>query len=457
MPTITHENVDALNAVLTINLDKSDYESKVNKKLKEYRKNVQLKGFRQGNVPMGLIKRKFGNNVLFEEINGVINENMTEYFKAENLKIIGQPLALENNDVNLNINKLSSYEFKFELGIAPAFELNGVSEDNQLAFYNIAVDAEEINAEVEQIRKRFGAGFEEGVTEITADDMISIDLVELDGDAPKVGGVTKENVFLALRDVANEELREKILSAAIGDSFVFDIYTIENKSKEHIRKYVLGLTPRQAIGEQFQLTIREVKRVKKAELTPELFKQIFPNEEIETEEAFNEKIKSEIYQGFKQSAHQYFSNLVHDHLLEQNGLELPVEFLRKWVGSTQKVEEGYFEGEQFQQFLKHLRWQLIREKISDKYEIEVKYEDVENMVRGEVLRYFNFQIPPYGEMMDNMIKRVLSDENEVQRRFEMILDEKVLERSSEDMGKDIKEVSKAEFEAIVKEYNDSKK
>jgi len=457
MPTITHENVDALNAVLTINLEKGDYEAKVNKKLKEYRKNVQLKGFRSGNVPMGLIKRKFGNSVLFDEINALINENMTDYFKNENMKVIGQPLAVENKEVTLNINKLGNYEFKFELGLAPKFELAGVSEDDQLAFYNIAVDAEEVNAEVEQIRKRFGAGFEEGVTDITADDMISIDLVELEGDAPKVKGITKENVFLALRDVANEELKEQIINAKVGDTLTCDIYSLENKSKEHIRKYVLGLTPRQVINDTFQFTIKEVKRVKKAELTPELFKQIFPNEEIENEDAFNEKIKDEIYNGFKQSAHQFFSNLLYDYLLSKNALELPVEFLRKWVRSTQNVEEGYFETEQFENFLKHLRWQLIREQIADKYEIEVNYQDVENMVRGEILRYFNFQIPPYGEMMDNMIKRTLSDQNEVQRRFEMILDEKVLERASEDMGKEMKEVSKPEFEAIVKEYNENRK
>lgn len=185
MPTITHENVDALNAILTINLEKSDYEKQVNKQLKEYRKKVQLKGFRPGNVPMGLIKRKFGTGILFDEINSIINENMTEYFKSEELNIIGQPLAIENKDLEININKLSTYAFQFELGIAPNFDVQGISEDNELPFYNIEVEDTEVSKEVDQVRKRFGAGFEENITDIIESDMLSVELAELNGSELK--------------------------------------------------------------------------------------------------------------------------------------------------------------------------------------------------------------------------------------------------------------------------------
>ena len=126
MPTIKHENVDELNAIVTIELTKEDYLSKVTAKLKKYRKEAQIKGFRPGKVPMSLIKRKFGNAVLMEEINEALGNGLNNYFKEENLRVLGNPIAIEDGDLNIQINKPDNYEFKFEVGLAPTFEVQGL-------------------------------------------------------------------------------------------------------------------------------------------------------------------------------------------------------------------------------------------------------------------------------------------------------------------------------------------
>ncbi|MBL4650287.1 MAG: trigger factor [Aureispira sp.] len=458
MPTITHENVDELNAIVTIELSQDDYLPKVNTKLKEYRQKAQIKGFRPGKVPMGMIKRKYGNSLIVEEVNEAIGENLNQYFKENDIRVLGQPLAIADENLKLNINKPADYTFKFELGLAPNFEIKGLSAETQLPFYDLSVDDSDVDAEVEAVRKKHSKGFLEGINDVQEEDMLAISLHELDEKGEvKEGGVVKEETFLALRDVTNEGLKDNLLSATLSDSFDIDIYTVEDKDEAYIRKHVLGLEEDQEIHNMFRLTIKEIKRVDKAELNEEFFKQLFPNEEIDSEEAFREKVKGEIYKGYKQSSLSHFSNLVFDFLVEKNQLALPVEFLKKWLKQTnEEITDEFFEGKEFETFIKDTNWSLLRDKLAETYKVEVKYQDVEDSTRGEILKYFNYQIPPYGEMMDNMLEKILADKKEVNRRFDTLMDERILEKTAEDMGKDMKDVSKEEFEQILKDYQESK-
>ncbi len=459
MPSITHENQDALNAIITIELAQNDYMPKVNSKLKEYRQKAQIKGFRPGKVPMGLIKRKFGTALLVEQVNEMVGENMNNYFNDNKIKVLGQPIAIEDEKVVLSINKPADYTFRFELGLAPEFELKGLSTENLLTFYDIEVSDEELNTELDNVRRKFSGGFEDNVTDIQEEDMLSISLHELNENAEiKENGVVKEETFLALRDVKDAELKDNLLSATIDDSFDVNIFKLEEKPEEHIRKHVLGIEEDVEINESFRLSIKEIKRVKKAEMNEDLYNKVFAEQGITTEEAFKDKIKAEIYNNYKQSSLNHYSNLVFDFLVEENEMDFPEDFLKKWLKSSQDdIKDEFFEGDDFKNFLKNLKWSLIREKIAEQFSVNVEYKDVEEMTRGEILRYFNYQIPAYGEMMDGMLEKILSDKKEVNRRFEMLMDQKVLENAAENMGKDMTPVSKEEFEKHVDAYNESKK
>ena len=458
MPTIKHENVDELNAIVTVELTKDDYLTKVNQTLKKYRKEAQIKGFRPGKVPMSLIKRKFGNAVLVEEINEALGTGLDDYFKEEKLRVLGNPIAIEDKNLNFQINKPEDYEFKFEVGFAPEFEVAGISLDNKLPFYDIAVTDEAVEEEIDRIRRKNSTGFQNNVTDVQEEDMLAIRLEELDGEGNvKEDGVVKEETYLALRDLANDQLKDDLLTATVGDSFDFDIYTIEDKEETYIRKHVLGLEEDVEINNLFRLTIKEVKRVAKAELNQAFFQQLFPDDEIENEEAFREKVKGELYKAYKQGSLNHFNNLVFDYLMENNELDLPVEFLKKWLKERNpELKDEFFESEDYNSFIRNTSWSLIRENLAEKYQVEVTYQDIENMTRTEILNYFNYQIPPYGEMMDNMLERVLSDKKEINRRFESLMDQRILEKTAEDMGKEMIDSTKEEFEAVLKTYQESK-
>ena len=276
MPTITHEKLDALNAVLTVELPQNDYLPTVTDKLKDYRKKAQIKGFRPGKVPMGMIKRKFGTALLVEEINELVGKKINEYLNDNKIKVLGQPLAIEDKKTVLSISKPDDYTFRFELGLAPEFELKGLSTDTLLPFYDIQVSDDELMQEIEQLQKKFSGGFEEGITDVQEEDMLAIRLDELDHDAAiKENGVVKEETFLALRDVKDADLKAQLLNASLDDSFDVNIYKIEERTEEYIRKNVLGIDAETEINETFRLTIKEIKRVKKAALNAELFQKVF--------------------------------------------------------------------------------------------------------------------------------------------------------------------------------------
>ncbi|MCP4442778.1 MAG: hypothetical protein GY810_28065 [Aureispira sp.] len=453
MSNITREDIEDLNIVLTVNLEKNDYVPQVNKKLKEYRQKAEFKGFRPGKVPMALIRRRVGNSILAEEVNTVLNDNMKAYLDEEKLKYVGQPLPMDKpEDITLDINKPTDYAFRFELGLVPDFEVQGLEE--ALPFYDVKVDDAEIATEVERLRKQFGQGFEEDITDIVEDDLIVVKLEELEDGNVKEGGFVKDETFILVKDIAEDALREDVLTATIDDSFDTNVYKLErDKDANHVEKYVLGLEEGQTVGEMFRMTIVRIQRVKKAELSEEFYNQIFPNGEVADMDAFNERISGEISKARTQSSRQFFYGVLYDALIASNQFELPKNFLEKWIKESQGVDVAEKQAT-YDHFVKMIRWSLIREKLADKYEVDVTYEDVRESTRAEVLRYFNYQIEPRGEMVENLIDRVLKDRSELQRRFENLMDNAVLARTAEDAAKDMKEVSKEEFEAITKERED---
>lgn len=461
MPTISRENTDALNAVITIELPKSDYLPKVEQKLKDYRKKATLKGFRPGQAPMSFIRQKFGNSILVDEINALVNDTLNDYFKKESLNYLGQPLPVAN-DTLIDINKPADLTLKFELGLAPAIDIQGLNLDNVLPYYDVNVDDEIVDKEVENLRRRFGTEYEEPL-DIQEGDLLTVTLTELENGAAKEGGLVKENVMVSVNDIQNEELKEKLYTATKGDVFEVNVYELDKGGRESVRRYMLDVNNLHVINETFNLQIDKISRTKKAEMNSAFFDQVFPPAQAEEEgedapqgiadvEAFRERIREEIYRAYRRNVRSKFYRTVHQSLVEQNMFELPVEFLKKWLKHTRNIADADLE-QGFDDFARNVRWQLLRDKLAERYEVQVTKEDVENLVRAQVLQYFNYQVPAYSEYVNNLVEQVMKDEKEVQRRYDGILDERVLERAAEEVGKDLKTVSRQEFEDMIKAEN----
>ncbi len=451
MPIVKREDISDVSTIVTVELTQNDYLPKVKQKLREFQQQSSFKGFRPGQTPMTFIRKRFGNSVLMEQVEEVVREAMGNFFKEQKLVYLAQPLPAEENNHRYDIENAKDYTFKFELGVVPEFEIKGTSLDNVLPYYDIAIDEAFLQEEIERLRKRFSTGFEDDIQSVSEeDDMIFCHIEELEGDAVKSKGVSRNNVPFFVRDL-NADLKAQVLTAKVGDSFVANIYEVEPKrDKEFVRKHFLQASPKVIVGDMFKLTIEKVQRVKKADLSEDFYQRLFPDGEVKDVDAFQEKMRTELYNAYKQLSMQKFFAAIYDSLMELNQMTLPIEFLKKWLSTTEKnLPANFFETEEFKGMQNDIRWGLVRDRLANQFEIEVTREDVEDAVRLDILRYFNYQIPPYGEYTNNMINRILGDRREFQKRYEAVLDERVLERLSEEVGKDVKAVSKAEFDALT--------
>ncbi len=449
MPAISRDIISETSSIIKVAVANADYAPKVKQKLREFQSQSNIKGFRPGQTPMSFIKKRFGNAVVMEVVEEIVKETMGNYFKEEKLVYLAQPLPSDDNAYRYDVETNQDYNFEFELGTVPPFELQGATLDTILPFYDIMIDEEFLNAEVEKLRRRFSSGFEENIVEVQEEDLIFCQLDELENGTVKHKGISRNEVPFFLRDV-NPALKAQLVGSQIGDTFDTNVYEIEPKrDREFVRKHFLQTNSKHAVGDIFRLSVSRIQRPKKAEMTEEFFARLFPNEVVSDLDSFNEKMRGEMQKAYKQLSMQKFYGTIYDSLMENNPINLPVEFLQKWLLFTNKqVTADFFATEQFKSMQNDIRWGLLRDRTAAQFAIEVSREDVEDAVRVEILRYFNYQIPPYGEYINGMINRVLGDRSEFQRRYEAVLDERVLERLAEEIGKEVKTISKAEFDAF---------
>ena len=448
MPTVTRENLGELQALLTVELSQGDYLPLVNKKLKEYRQKIQLKGFRPGQAPMDLIKRRFGLSTMVDEINELLNTTLGNYIEEQKLAYLGQPLAVEDPSIKFDLNRPKDYTFKFELGLAPDFEIAGLSMEHSLPFHEVQVEEERVDEEIENLRKRFGTDYETDVQTLALGDMMGLDLEELDEEGQvKENGIKRQGAMLSIDRVASQTLKNAFLALKLGESLtVENIYEIEDTKRENIRRYLLDTSPKQQFNPSFKATLTEIKRLGKAELNEEFYSKIFPREEepIKDLDTFRSRLSDELLRQYQQLARQSFYRKVFKHLVEQNRFELPSEFLKKWLRHSHKASDESLEQE-FEGFCDNVRWNLVRGKLAERFEVEVTEYDIRNYIRGEVLRYFQYQVQPFSPMVEDMINRVMKDQQATQRRYEMLLDEAVLAAAAEEVGKDTQSIGSKAF------------
>ena len=452
MPTVKREDISEVSAVITVDINKNDYQQQVKKKLRDLQQQTSIKGFRPGQAPLNFISKRFGTGIVSEVVEEQVRQALGNFLRDEKLTIVAQPLPQEGNNYRYNIDKLEDYVFKFDIGIVPEFEIKGTDLDNVLPFYDITIDEEFLQTEIDRLRERFSDGFETEVAAIEEKDMIFATLEELDENGEvKAKGIKQEGTPFMVAYL-NEEVRKQMVGAAVGASFDVNIYTLEpQRTKDFINKHVLKVSPKVVFGEQFRLTVERVQRPKKAELSEDFYKRLFPTEEVNSADAFQEKMRDELYKVYKQLSMQRFFATIYNSLMEKNDITLPVDFLKKFLSVTeQNLPEGFFESEQFTGIQNDIRWGLMRDRLAAKFEIEITREEVEDTVRLEILKYFNYQIAPYSDYVNQQIARILADQREFQKRYEATLDERVLEQLSEMVGKGLKTVSKAEFDALDK-------
>ncbi|OCK44017.1 trigger factor [Tenacibaculum soleae] len=435
---ITKENVDALNAVVKVDIVAEDYQAKVTKQLNDYRKTANIPGFRKGQVPMGMVKKQYGKSIMIDEVNKLLQESLNKYLTEEKLDILGNPLPRVQDDFNWDAEKFS---FEFELGLAPEFDVN-LKPKNKVTQYNIVATDELLDKEVENIQTRYGKMIAKEEATETAN--VTGTFINEEKEINKKSTVS-------VKDIKGKTNLKKFVGAKVGD--VLELKTKNLFEDEHKLQGALGVSHDDVheLDVPVTFTIEEITETEAAELDKELFDKLFADGSVSTVSDLKDKIKEDAEKQFQQQADQQLLNAITESLVENTKFDLPVEFLQKWLqtaGEKQLTAEEAVE--EYNKSEKGLRYQLIEGKVMKDNDIKLDYKELVDYAKG----FIRSQMAQFGNMnpeekeLDDIAGRVLQNQEEAQKLQSQLISQKLLAFYKENMSFDSKELS---YEDFIKE------
>ena len=451
--------VDNLNATITISISKDDYKPKFDKELKKLASQASMKGFRKGKTPASVVRKMYGKRVMVDVVNETLQTALSDYLKTEELDIMGQPIPSDDQDGDLNFdpNNFEDYEFKFDIGMAPEFEIEGVSDKDTYDVFKVKVDDATLDEELTVARKKLGTQ-EHPDGQVQEKDIITIQADELSGKRRKKDGWATE--FTVMVDTLSDEYKDAVLKMNKGDEFSFDIYKLENdRTEDYVKKYLLNIKDNDSedgeapeIGNDFKGKITDLSRLKEAELDQEFFDKYFGEGEVSSEKEAKEKIAENIAKHYDNQAMQVMYRNIMDKLVADTKVELPETFLKKWLKMTNEKLSDEEIDKDFQGFIDNTKWNLIKSKLAKKFEVEVTSDDVKNAMSNKIMGYMRqYGMDP--SQMDGIMQNLMQNQEEVNRTYEELHAEKVFAKIGETVKKKEVKITLEKFNDFVKELN----
>jgi trigger factor len=440
---IKRTDVDALNATITLEINQEDYKEKVDKTLADYRKTANIPGFRKGHVPAGLINKKYRVPVLVDEINKMIQEKLNSYINEEKLNLLGNPLPVDQDDIDWE--NATDFSFDFEIGMAPEFDVDVAGK--KITHYEIVADDKTINDQVDRIREQYGKLVNK--QEVAEGDEITGVFRNDDED------INTDATFKTDKIKGKTNLK-KFVGAKPGD--VLDLKTKNLFNEQNDLQSLLKLEAEKADGLEIELTfeITEVNTREKAELNQEFFDKLFGADVIKSEEELKDRLKEDASKQFNQQTDQKLLTDVTESLIENTKFDLPADFLKRWIANNGENEFTAEEAEEeYNRSEKGLRYQLIESQLIQKNEsLQLKFEDLQDYSRVMIKQ----QMAQYGHMdatdeeVDQVVARIMSNEEEVKRMSEQLQNEKMLQFFKDNASLKKKETT---YEKFIKEAYDA--
>ena len=451
MATVTRESIGSLHEKINVSINKEDYLPSFEKSLKEYSKKANIPGFRKGMVPTGLIKKMYGNSLFVDEVLKKVDQEVYNYLQNEKLDIFAQPLPMAMNLTQLDSNKPDNYTFEFEVGMKPDFQLPNLSAQN-LKRYKVDVTEDMLNEEVERLRTRYGNMTEPEAA--TADEnVLNVNFVETDASGNEIeGGIRKDNSVLV--KYFKESFRPGIIGTKTGDKIqiAFD-EAFEGQEAQWILQD-LGIDS--GTGRHFRLDVTKVGLIEPKELNEEFFTQLFPNNEVKTEEEFRNKIKTELENQWSNESSNQLQHQIYHLLLNQTNIEFPQEFLKRWMrtqgeNNQQKTEEQV--EQEFPTFINQLKWSLITEKLIQDNNIQVQQDDIRQFAKQQLLGYMGMNaLDEEQDWVRDYIDRMMKDKKYVEDAYNRLQTQKVFEFAETQVNATDTPISKEEFIKMNQEH-----
>ncbi|HEX2395867.1 MAG TPA: trigger factor [Bacteroidales bacterium] len=447
---IKKDQVDELNAVITVKIEKPDYEERVDKILKDYRRKARFDGFRPGKVPQGLVNKMYRKPVMAEEINKVLAESLTKYLVDEKLNILGEPLPNEQHKISIDWDNDTDFEFIFDIGLAPELDLT-VSENDVIPYYTIQADDEEIKKQIDRIANRYGTNVDS--EKIENNEVIRASLQELNAEGnPVENGISVEETTVSLEFVKDEESRNKFKGLKKGDQVTVDIKKAFENETDRAAMLKIDKEKLSSINADFRITINSISRFEKAAINQDLFDKAYGKDNVKSEEEFRTKVAEELKAAFERNSDYRFRVDSREYFLAKFPKKLPDAFLKRWLLHTNdgKVSMEQIEKD-YDHFTEDLRWQLIKGKISRDNELKISEGEllihIRDSIRQQFIQYYGIGEVP-ADLLDKYAKESMGREEERNRYSESLNENKVFELIKKNVKLDTKEVTLEDFNKL---------
>ena len=422
---IEREETGTLTATLKLKLLPEDYAPGVEKALKEQRKSAVLPGFRPGQVPMSIIKKKVGRAILVNEVDRLIDANLKDYIQTNAIKVLGQPLPKKEEIAANNWDEPGEFTFAYELGMAPAVEIE-LNDKIGVAYPVVDVNDELVQKEIDDMQRRFGSVEDTEVSEES--DLLLGDMIELNADGTIKEGGLMNSATMSLEFIKDDTTRRSLVGKSKGDEVVLDPHKVSRDHEDLAR--MLGVEHEQvhAITSQFMFRIAEVKRMARVPVDQALFDRVYGKDAVTDEASFREKVREGLGNMFKRDSDRIYQRMVMKKLYEKSQVDLPDSFLKRWIQETskepltlEKIEADYGN------YADGLKRQLVQDTVIEKYGLEAKGEEMDAFAERYVTdQFLQYGMPePDGEQLQQMAARVLGDREQVMRMRNSIVEQKL--------------------------------
>ena len=444
---VVKNQIDELNATLTVNVASADIAENVDNALKEYRRKANVPGFRPGNVPAGLIKKMYGNAIIADELNKLVSKSLSDYLINEKLNILGDPLPNISQE-QIEWGKQDSYSFLFDIGLTPDFEVK-LSKRDKINKYDIKVDDDMINRYITNYQEKFGS-FEES-KKSTEESLLIVKLAQTDESNVLVeNGVCVDEASISIKTVKDDEIK-KSLSGIKKDAVInIDLKKAFPSDTELSSLLKIAKEDVAKLSGNFVMTVSTVKDYKKAEINQEFFDKCLGENVVSSEEEFKNRIVEDIKASFSRETRYKLLLDIKEKLVKKAEFELPADFLKRWLKETNKdITDEQIENE-FDSFIEDLKWTLIKSKIAKENELKVTQDDLIKAAKQQLIAQFSQYGMSYipDEYLTKYANEMLQKEGEANKLYEMEVEEKIIDFVSEAVKLEDKEISMDEFTAL---------
>lgn len=450
---VVREDIDALNAVLKVQVKPEDYKDKVAETLKNQRKKVNMPGFRPGMVPMGLIQKQYGSAVLAEELNRVVNSSLQQYLSENKVEILGNPIPKKDHEVEGDFKNPSEFTFAYEIGLAPVVDVK-LNSKSKYDYVKVKVDNKLVDKQVEDLRRRYGKLIS---SEKVADsDLILAQFVELnDDDSIKEGGIMHSST-VSMEFVSNEKLKKELSGKEVGFKTIVNPADVSRGGKDMAAMLGVKEEELDGLSNKFQMLITEIKGMELAELNEELFDKLFGPGSVTNEKEMRERITADLGGMFINDSDRLLTQSIYNDLLEKTKVELPDAFLKRWIQLSNEKEVTMEQIEaDYDNYAKSLKWQLIQGNIFKANNIKLENEEVIEYTKGLLASnyaQYGMPAPEDGELTKSAMQ-VLQNREEANRVYEMLAERKLTNYFKETVRLKDKEITYDEFVALAGAQN----